>query len=802
MKQTCILVLGMHRSGTSALTGVLQYLNIDLGSKLSGSAEDNKKGFFENLYFVQFNEKILKKLGGSWDDIFFNFELKKCLLEEDDKNELKSILLKEFSQSQLFAIKDPRICYLFPLYKEVLESLNIDIKILLPYRNPLEVAKSLEKRNGFQYEKSIMLWLNYFLNAEKYSRDFERYFLKFDDLINNTDSVIENMNIKLKLNIYSIYINYKNEINFFLESDLKHQNIDNFEFPSVLKNLIPDLNIICFEDLNLLSYSVFNKIEENYFKFIEFFINSYVIDKDIAIKVLDEKIKIKDEMINKLDEKIKIRDKKIIKLQENVRKQTAWAKDLIEKNRIKDENILSLKKDFENMKYSNNLMFSRLKKLESSKLIMFLEKLNNIKNQNANVILKKILNRIIPKFVPKVIKKRKNNKLINEMKSIQNDTVVVVFPIIAWGFRWQRPQHMLSGLAKKGYTILYVSKDFELKDTTNDRKNILEHIKFTKLDKNIFKVHLSSIKPLNIYKDELDINSLHWFVLQLIYILKNFKDKNIIYLIQFPNWLNLVKKLVVEIKGNIVFDCMDEHSGFSNVDKQIIKYEKELIKIADLVISSSNKLYDKNILENKNTVKIKNGTEFEFFATKQESDELNKYLNKPIIGYYGAISDWFDIEMLEYCAKNRPEYNFILIGSTFGCDIANIQKLNNVFFLGEKPYSELPKYLYKFDVCTIPFKIIPLIEATNPVKFYEYISAGKPVVSTKLPELEDFKDICYLANDREEFLDMLDRAVKEKELSNYDELVKIRVKIAKENSWDSRVEMLNEELKKIQLWRC
>ena len=443
-------------------------------------------------------------------------------------------------------------------------------------------------------------------------------------------------------------------------------------------------------------------------------------------------------------------------------------------------------------------MFARLKKMESSKIIRLMEKIINLKELSLQEAFKKSLNKILPNFVPTVIKKIKNKKIISEMKRLDNDKIVVVFPIIAWGFRWQRPQHLLSGLAKQGYTILYVSKDFEFKKTTKDeRENITELIKIKKLDENIYKVYLNSMKRLNIYKDELDIHNVHWFMLQLSFILQNFTNKEIIYFVQFPNWLHLVKKMKDKIKGKIIFDCMDEHSGFNNVDKLIVEHEKELLRTSDLIISSSNKLYNNNIKFNPNVVKIKNGTEFNFFASKQTSGLLQKYKDKPIVGYYGAIADWFDIKMMEYCAISRPEYNFIFIGSTFSCDITSIQKLGNVFFLGEKPYGELPKYLHDFDVCTIPFRIIPLIEATNPVKFYEYISAGKAVVATKLPEIEEFKDICYLANNQEEFLDMLDKAVDEKSFDNYGDLLQRRVEIAKNNSWKIRVEALHKELENI-----
>ena len=570
------------------------------------------------------------------------------------------------------------------------------------------------------------------------------------------------------------------------------------------------------KQVTLCSREVYNIITiDKDFNFFEE--ELYIVSEKQHFLNLQEDVEKQTSWAKELDEKNREKIETIKKLQDDVTQQTSWAKKLNEnnylyKNKIEllnqtikeqenenrklDQVIKILENDFSKMKRNNNLMFARLKRLESSRLIMFLERIHNLKEESCKVIFKKIMNKMLPGVVPSFVKKQKKNKFLKEMK--KNDTMktIVVFPIIAWGFRWQRPQHLLSGLAKKGYRIIYISKDFRhYKTTSDERKNISTHIEIKKLDENIYKLYLNSLTLVNIYTSSLDQHNVHWFILQLEYFLKKeleVNDQNLIYFVQFPNWLKVVQKIVHKLKGKIVFDCMDEHSGFSNVDKKIIEQEKELIKISDLVISSSNKLYNKNVLLNKNTIKIKNGTEFSFFNKQVKSESLQEYANKPIIGYYGAIAEWFDIELMEFCARERPDYNFIFIGSTFSCDITNIKKLPNVYFLGEKPYSELPGYLWQFDVCTIPFQIIPLIEATNPVKFYEYISAGKPVVSTKLPELEEFQDICYLATSKKEFLGMLDQAVMEKKRESNQHIRKKRIKLAAENSWDKRVELLNE----------
>jgi hypothetical protein len=220
-KQTCILVLGMHRSGTSALTGVLSLLDIYLSRTIVGD-DNNKKGYFENQKLNQLNDELLASIDSSWDDIFYS-EKKLDNIKNIDK--LKAIIKKEFEYSNIFAIKDPRLAFLFPVYKEILEELDIDIKVIIPYRNPIEVASSLYARDGINMEKGMLLWGYYFLLAEKYSRGHKRVFVSFDDLMNETEETVKIISKSLNIDLDKKYFKNKQKIEEFLEPHLKHHNI-------------------------------------------------------------------------------------------------------------------------------------------------------------------------------------------------------------------------------------------------------------------------------------------------------------------------------------------------------------------------------------------------------------------------------------------------------------------------------------------------------------------------------------------------------------------------------------------------
>ena len=212
-KQTCILVLGMHRSGTSATNGMLSILDVYLGSDLMKADRDNEKGYFENNVLYRINENLLSQIHSSWDDVFYD-ENKLEMIGKLD--ELKDKIRSEFKYSNTFAIKDPRLVFLFPIYKSVLEELDIDIKIILPYRNPLEVANSLRKRDELSLEKGMLLWAYHFLLAEKFSRGHDRVFIDFDELINDPEKVIESISSKLNLNLMEKYQSKREEIHDFL----------------------------------------------------------------------------------------------------------------------------------------------------------------------------------------------------------------------------------------------------------------------------------------------------------------------------------------------------------------------------------------------------------------------------------------------------------------------------------------------------------------------------------------------------------------------------------------------------------
>lgn len=220
--KTCIFVVGMHRSGTSALTGLLKLLGVELGKQLMEPLADNPKGFFENQRVYALNEEILKHFGSRWDDPFLcghNWLQHKNTVPF--QKEVEAFLEQEFAESTLFSIKDPRISILFPLWKKACLERDIQPVCILPVRHPMEVARSLEARDGFSLNKGLNLWMNHSLTAERVTRGCSRLFLSFNQLVNEPEGVVERLIETFGLR-HIVPENYLEATHGFVEKGLKH----------------------------------------------------------------------------------------------------------------------------------------------------------------------------------------------------------------------------------------------------------------------------------------------------------------------------------------------------------------------------------------------------------------------------------------------------------------------------------------------------------------------------------------------------------------------------------------------------
>ena len=232
--------------------------------------------------------------------------------------------------------------------------------------------------------------------------------------------------------------------------------------------------------------------------------------------------------------------------------------------------------------------------------------------------------------------------------------------------------------------------------------------------------------------------------------------------VQYPSWEPLARELRERFGWRLVYDCMDEHTGFGTHGEDTAADERHLISEADLVVATSRPLLEKVRRIRPDVLALPNaGDAARFEALPARSSSPLSRLPRPVVGYYGAIAAWFDVASVAEASRRHPEWSFALVGDASGASLEALEGRPNVHRFGEVPYDALPAYVAGFDVCTIPFERTPLTEATNPVKLYEYLATGKPIVARRLPEIEPFEEVIVLYGAATDFTMALEAAVRE-----------------------------------------
>ena len=355
---------------------------------------------------------------------------------------------------------------------------------------------------------------------------------------------------------------------------------------------------------------------------------------------------------------------------------------------------------------------------------------------------------------------------------------VIMLGVIDFDFRFQRPQQLAVRYAQNGHRVFYFNA------------NHFQEYSVCELKKNLYVINIhndvySAIHLTDWHTQEYELKK------QMRKIIDGFCIRDAITIVDYPNWVSLAEVLRENYGFKIVTDYMDDYTGFLNSAEVLVKRNCEkLLCTSDMVIASSQYLYDIAKKYNTNVELIRNGTEFSHFNAALG----NTNHERKVIGYYGAIAEWFQIKKVIYLAERFQECDIVLVGHVT-CGEKELKKCGNIKLLGEKPYDELPEYLRDFDVCIIPFDTsTDLIKATNPVKFYEYLSAGKKIVSTEIPELEPYRnEYVYMANEDEKFADYVHMCLSDKDTLR---IPKECTEFARLHDWQERYEKFRDASQK------
>jgi glycosyltransferase involved in cell wall biosynthesis len=256
-----------------------------------------------------------------------------------------------------------------------------------------------------------------------------------------------------------------------------------------------------------------------------------------------------------------------------------------------------------------------------------------------------------------------------------------------------------------------------------------------------------------------------------------------------PNSVDVAGSLEEE---HLIYYCVDEYSQFTGADRTaVLDMERRLMEKADLVVVSASRLYEIKRACNPNTVLITHGVDVDHFRTAcfdaTPVPEDAAQLPGPVIGFYGLIEDWVDLNVIRHMATARPDWSFLMIGEV-KTDTSAVRQLPNVHFIGRRPYQSLPAYCRKFDIALLPFVVNELTLAANPLKVREYLAAGLPVVATPLPEVQRLGELVRAATTPEDFLARCDALIASGRRGP--DLAVSRQMDAE--SWDGKVEVLSE----------
>ena len=248
----------------------------------------------------------------------------------------------------------------------------------------------------------------------------------------------------------------------------------------------------------------------------------------------------------------------------------------------------------------------------------------------------------------------------------------------------------------------------------------------------------------------------------------------------------------------IVFDCMDQLSQFRHAPKELIRRERELLAIADVVFGGGPKIASEKIKYNANTHSFGCGVDSAHFAkarskrTRVPADIAN--LPGPVFGFFGVVDERMDYELIAKLADAQPDGSVVIIGPMTKIEPTTLPQRPNLHWLGARDYQQLPAYVRGFDVCLMPFAINEHTEFINPTKALEYMATGRPIVSTAIEDVVlQFADVVKIADSHEEFLAFCAAAPAAPDTV----AIKRGLALAKRNSWEANVAAMTAHIEDV-----
>ena len=354
---------------------------------------------------------------------------------------------------------------------------------------------------------------------------------------------------------------------------------------------------------------------------------------------------------------------------------------------------------------------------------------------------------------------------------------LIVFCHLRWDFVFQRPQHLMTRLAEH-YNILFVEEPMHTEGQARlEKMAVAPNI-------TVYRPH-TPIHQWGFHDDQLPT------LQNLLADLVPEGERPVVWFYT-PMALPLLQGLNPSL---VVYDCMDELAAFKNPPKQLLQRESALLNLADLVFTGGPSLYEAKKDRHANAHCFSSSVDAKHFRQALESAISHPdqaHIAGPRLGFYGVIDERFDTDLVRQMAARHPEWQIVLVGPVVKIDPAELPRADNVHYMGQRNYDELPKFLAGWDLCLLPFAMNDSTKFISPTKVLEYMAAEKLSVSTPITDVKvPYGDVVAIAATADEYI-----AACERMLAAADEekaaLVERMRHIVANTSWDKTAGRMHE----------
>ena len=358
---------------------------------------------------------------------------------------------------------------------------------------------------------------------------------------------------------------------------------------------------------------------------------------------------------------------------------------------------------------------------------------------------------------------------------------IIVFSHLRWNFVYQRPQHLLSRLAKH-YQIVFMEEPVPNGDDFLEQLTPAPNIE-------VLRPHVTSSIP-GFHDDHLPV-----LQSQLADYLRERGIDDYLVWFYTPMALPLAAQLQPRA---VIYDCMDELSAFMHAPRQLIQRENALYQMADLVLTGGPSLFRSKRERHGNVHCFSSSVDAGHFAAANDSSvpehSAQAGLPHPRLGYCGVIDERIDLELIAAMADVHPEWQIVMVGPVVKINPEHLPQRSNIHWLGQQSYADLPRFMTGWDVCLLPFALNDATRFISPTKTLEYMAAGRPAVSTRIRDVaEPYGHVVEIADTVLSFIASCEAVLAESEAQQASRRAQMQG-IVQATSWDATVNAIHAQI--------